>query len=41
VARLLAHLDVRARAPGDLENMAYTLQVGRDAMEQRLALTAR
>ncbi|HWU88257.1 MAG TPA: SDR family NAD(P)-dependent oxidoreductase, partial [Kofleriaceae bacterium] len=38
--QLLAHLDVRACSPHDLASIAYTLQVGREAMEHRLALLA-
>jgi acyl transferase domain-containing protein len=40
VRQLLEHLDVTNYTDGDLPSIAYTLQVGRDAMEQRLAFTA-
>ncbi|WP_438018415.1 SDR family NAD(P)-dependent oxidoreductase [Sorangium sp. So ce315] len=39
--RLVAHLSKHAHADGDLDNIAYTLQVGRDALDHRLGLTAR
>jgi acyl transferase domain-containing protein len=38
--QLLAHVAARAYADRDLADMAYTLQVGREAMEHRLAFTA-
>jgi acyl transferase domain-containing protein len=40
VQRLLSHLGSQAYTDADLLNLAFTLQVGRDAMEHRLALTA-
>jgi len=38
--RLLAHIHKEAYADSDLLDIAYTLQVGREALEQRLAFTA-
>jgi len=38
--QLLAHVYMRSLTNIDLTNIAYTLQVGREAMEQRLAFTA-
>ena len=39
-AQLVAALERRALGDADLADVAYTLQVGREAMESRLALTA-
>jgi polyketide synthase PksN len=39
--QLLAHVQRRAYADDQLASIAYTLQVGRDAMDARLAFTAR
>src|SRR6185437_4074082 len=41
VRQLLRHLEEAARAPEMLGDLAYTLQVGREAHEHRLGLTAR
>ncbi|WP_437836515.1 SDR family NAD(P)-dependent oxidoreductase [Sorangium sp. So ce1153] len=38
--RLAAHLSKHAHLDGDLDDIAYTLQVGRDALDHRLGLTA-
>jgi acyl transferase domain-containing protein/acyl carrier protein len=38
--QLLAHLNTRSYSDGDLADIAYTLQVGRDAMDERLGFTA-
>jgi acyl transferase domain-containing protein/acyl carrier protein len=38
--QLLAHLSARAYGDHDLPDIAYTLQVGREAMDHRLAFTA-
>lgn len=38
--QLLAHVNADTYVENDLANIAYTLQVGRDAMERRLAFTA-
>ncbi|MCP4699363.1 MAG: SDR family NAD(P)-dependent oxidoreductase, partial [Gammaproteobacteria bacterium] len=38
--RLLAEIPARPFSDSDLKNIAYTLQVGREAMESRLALLA-
>jgi len=40
VAQLLSHLERCNYADSELVNIAYTLQVGREAMERRLALSA-
>src|SRR5262249_19550124 len=39
-SQLLGAIDSRGYGDADLPNIAYTLQVGREAMEHRLALTA-
>jgi NAD(P)-dependent dehydrogenase (short-subunit alcohol dehydrogenase family) len=39
--QLLAHLGAHACSPRDLASIAYTLQVGREAMDHRLALLAK
>jgi acyl transferase domain-containing protein len=38
--QLLAHIAGHSYAESDLVNIAYTLQIGREAMEQRIAFTA-
>jgi len=40
VEQLLHHIEAVSYSDGDLRDLAYTLQVGREAMESRLALTA-
>ncbi|XXY19533.1 SDR family NAD(P)-dependent oxidoreductase [Sorangium sp. So ce216] len=39
--RLLSHLEREQHADSDLASIAYTLQTGREAMDHRLAFTAR
>jgi polyketide synthase PksN len=39
VKQLLSHVEAQSLQDNDLANLAYTLQVGREAMEQRLAFS--